>query len=76
MWTRRRVKLIMPDIRMIVLIRDPVERYESAVRMSRCHSHPVPRGQEFHTDGAMEAYLRTEPYSLHLTRGMYQVTLP
>ncbi len=73
-----------PRAKLIVLVRDPVERYESARRMYLCFAEDAQRlGEQFHAEGAMDAYLEAEmggggkrrrsSEGLPLRRGLYMV---
>lgn len=64
----------------MLLVRDPVERYESARKMYLCFKKKVQeRGEQFHEEHGMVAYLATAAASskasfMPLQRGLYMVS--
>jgi hypothetical protein len=65
---------VLPQTKMVVLVRDPVHRYESARRMYLCFPPGTQdRGETFHEEHAMGAYLEDASQRLPLQRGLYMV---
>ncbi len=65
---------VLPHTKMVVLVRDPVQRYESARRMYLCFPPDThDRGETFHEEGSMGAYLKDASQRLPLQRGLYMV---
>jgi hypothetical protein len=66
---------VQPRPKLIVLARDPVERYESARRMYLCFSAAAQkRAEQFHEEGKMDAYLKERTgRRMPVRRGMYMV---
>jgi hypothetical protein len=68
----RRVRAVMgPHAKLVLLLRDPVRRYDSAVRMVRCRPNEVQEREPVHQPGRLEEYLERKSSALHLTRGFY-----
>lgn len=75
----RRVSSILPETKLVLLTRDPVERYESARRMYMCFQKKVQmRGEQFHEEHNMAAYLAAaiagSKVFMPLQRGLYMVS--
>lgn len=66
----------MPHAKLIVLIREPVERYASSYRMDKCRKIQDP--EVYHEEGKMREYLTVDDdglYPYHIQRGMYSVSI-